>query len=334
MENVRKIDVSDLRVGMYVVDTGLSWIDYPLLYSEEGTIADASQLETIVEQGYKHVFIDPERGPAGPVEESPSPGDMAAPGELPDEPAPDKVPIEEEMAVARKLYSDSLRFAHEFLEDVKNGTRIDIKQSERFVDEMIDSVMRNADALVSLSKLRAFDEYTFTHSINVAVLSLAFGKHLKLNREAMQVLGSSALFHDVGKALIPEEILNKPGRLTDEEFAVIKSHPAKGHEIMKKQVGIDKRILRGIAEHHEKINGNGYPRRLSGDKIGLMGKLISLADVYDALASRRVYKTSYNHDMVRAIIMQDRGTHFDPRLVDAFLEVELKFVEIFHQFNE
>ena len=146
--------------------------------------------------------------------------------------------------------------------------------------------------------------------------------------------------HDIGKIGIPDYILLKPGRFDDREFEIMKQHCQIGfdtlNEALQRYPKAD--FLRISAEialsHHEKWDGTGYPNGLKGENIPLSARIVALADVYDALASRRVYKTSYNHDMVRAIIMQDRGTHFDPRLVDAFLEVELKFVDIFHQFNE
>ena len=146
--------------------------------------------------------------------------------------------------------------------------------------------------------------------------------------------------HDIGKIGIPDYILLKPGRFDDREFEIMKQHCQIGFETLNEALQRYPKadFLRISAEialsHHEKWDGTGYPNGIKGKDIPLSARIVALADVYDALASRRVYKTSYNHDMVRAIIMQDRGTHFDPQIVDAFLEVELKFVEIFHQFNE
>ena len=322
---MKKIAAKELRVGMFVVDTGLSWTEYPFLYSQEGEIRDEQALARILDEGYAEVFIDPSRGeyfkdrPSGvSTEEEMSQAAVHAAGgdlELPSK----KTPLREEMQAARKIYKDSLQFAKDFLNDVRMGSQVDLGRSEVLVESIIDSVARNADALVSLSKLRAFDEYTFTHSINVSVLSVAFGKHLGLKRKILQMLGIAGIFHDVGKALIPPEILNKPGKLTDEEFLVMQRHPAKGLEFLRRQIASEN-ILRGVSEHHEKFNGRGYPAGLKGEAIAPLARIITVADVYDALTSERVYKKGMLPNNALKIMYGMRDEDFFPGTVEQFIK--------------
>ena len=322
---MKKIAVQDLKVGMYVVDTGLPWTEYPLLYSEEGKIADQKALDHIIEEGYAEVFIDPSKGSHGqcevpklsPEEEMSRAVTENLGGEGATLRSP--VPLREEMQAARKVYKESIQFAKDFLTDARMGSQVDMAKSENLVESIIDSVARNADAMVSLSKLRAFDEYTFTHCINVSVLAVALGKHLKLKRRALQFLGVAGLFHDVGKALIPPEILNKPGKLTDEEFAVMQGHPAKGYDFLKRQIS-NQDILRGVSEHHEKYNGNGYPKGLAARDIAPLARLIAVADVYDALTSERVYKKGMLPNKALKIMYGMREQDFFPDMVEQFIK--------------
>lgn len=326
-------------MGMYVLDTGLSWIDNPFLYSEEGPVVSKEKIKQIISEGYKEVFIDTNRGWSG-AQVSPehrvekeieaalellASAKLKERREKPKVPLVEprekpKVPLREEIQVARKLYVDSIKLAHSFINDIRQGSQLDYKKSERFVEDAIDSVARNPDALISITKLRAFDEYTFTHSINVAVLSVAFGRRLGLSTYLLKPLGMSAMFHDVGKALIPSEILNKPGKLTDKEFGVIKDHPSKGYAILQAQHALSEEIIRGVIEHHEKFNGKGYPNGLSGDKISLFGSLITVADIYDALTSDRVYKKGMPANKALSIMYGMREQDFLPQLIEQFIK--------------
>jgi putative nucleotidyltransferase with HDIG domain len=230
------------------------------------------------------------------------------------------VPFREEIKVAKALYEDSLNFARSFVQDVRLGRQVDYEKSTPLVEGIIDSVMRNEDALIGMKQLRAFDEYTFTHSINVAVLSTIFGKHLGLSRERLDLLGRAALFHDVGKAKIPSEVLNKPDRLTEAEFAVIKSHPIRGFEVIRALNKAPNDVLAGILEHHEKFNGQGYPGGLSGDGISIFGRIIAVADIYDALTSRRVYKEGMLANQALKVMYGLREKDFAPEFVERFIK--------------
>ena len=310
---IRKIPVSELRPGMRVVNTGLSWIDHPYLYSQEGQIGSDEDIQSIRDQGYLELFIAEGPGAGGgqalpgaaaTLEQILATRDFTplTPQRRPATP--------EEYEGAQVFYSQSLSFAREFIKDVSQGKPVDYEASTPLVENIIDSVSRNPDTLVSLTKLRCFDEYTFTHCINVAVLAVIFGKFLGLGRSALHVMGMAGLFHDIGKALIPADILNKPGRLTDLEFRMIQNHPDLGATHLAQQPGVPPVVISGVKEHHEKFNGTGYPRGLNGMTVSLAGAVIGVVDVYDALTSKRTYKNAITPNNAMRIMFGMRGRGF------------------------
>lgn len=304
---------------MYVVDTGLPWHEHPYLYSQEGEVDSDSAIEAIEAAGFGEVFIDTERG----LQIHASGGGQDALGRLLAEPGPGspsrQVALDEELATASTVYADCLRIAHGVLNDVKAGGDVDVEASGVVVDSIIASAVRNPDALLALSKLRRHDAYTFTHGVNVGVLAVAFGCSLGFGPEELKELGLAGLFHDVGKTGISDAILNKPGRLTDEEFERIKAHPDLGVLLLAGH-GLSDGVLRGVGEHHEKQNGHGYPKGLSGQDVHPWGAIVGVADVYDALTSRRSYKDPMLPTRALGVLYSLRGKEFRPELVERFIK--------------
>jgi len=231
-----------------------------------------------------------------------------------------RVPIQEELRRVDKMYGEALGYAHEFIDDIKNGKPFDFNEAAPLVNDFIDSVFRNESAAAAISKLKAFDEYTYTHCINVSILAVILGKRLGYSRDRLELLGIAGLFHDAGKAVIPNNILNKPDKLTDEEMNIMRTHPLRGYQILKEQPGIPEEVLRGCLEHHEKHDGSGYPRGLKGDEISDFSRLLTVVDVYDALTSRRVYKDPMPPGQVLAMMYKWRVTDFHPNIVEEFIK--------------
>lgn len=229
-------------------------------------------------------------------------------------------PIEEEFPRADKLYSDAVSYARGFIDDVRQGKPFDYRDAVPTVDGFIDSVFRNESAAAAICKLKMYDEYTYTHSINVAVLAVILGKRLGLERDKLRLLGMAGVFHDVGKALVPDEILNKPGKLSDSEMEIMRTHPAEGYKILKVQKSVPEVVLRAALEHHERYDGRGYPRGIKGEKIHLMSRIISVVDVYDALTSKRVYKDPLPPSKVLGMMYQWRLSDFQPNIVEHFIK--------------
>ncbi|MDC0335797.1 HD-GYP domain-containing protein [Pseudodesulfovibrio sp.] len=230
------------------------------------------------------------------------------------------VPIQEELQVADKMYGEALGYAHQFIDDVKNGKPFDFNDATPLVGNFIDSVFRNDSAAAAICKLRTFDEYTYTHCINVSILAVILGKKLGLSRENLKLLGMAGMFHDVGKTVIPDGILNKPGKLSDDEMNVMRTHPIRGYQILKEQPNIPEEVLRGALEHHEKYDGSGYPRGLKGNKISNVARLLAVVDVYDALTSKRVYKDPMPPGKVLSLMYKWRVTDFHPNIVEQFIK--------------
>ena len=248
-----------------------------------------------------------------PVEETPV-------ADAPSDVVPEKVSIQEELRRVDKLYGEALGYAHGFIDDVRNGKPFDFNESTPLVNEFIDSVFRNESAAAAISKLKAFDEYTYTHCINVSILAVILGKRLGYARDKLEMLGIAGIFHDVGKSVIPDTILNKPGKLSAAEMNIMRTHPLRGYQILKEQPGISDEVLRGCLEHHEKFDGSGYPRGLEGDQISDFSRLLTVVDVYDALTSKRVYKDPMPPGKVLGMMYKWRVTDFHPNVVEEFIK--------------
>lgn len=194
-------------------------------------------------------------------------------------------------------------------------------QSMNFlVKDIVNELLKSKDMVVNMNDLRVFDDYTFYHSVNVAVLSIIMGVSLNLDKDSLFKLGLAAILHDIGKVFIPKEILNKNVDLTEDEFQLIKSHSAKGYEYLRDNYQIPSITYIGILQHHEKFNGRGYPLNLKEESISLFGRIIALADVYDALTSKRSYRDPMSPSEAIEYIMGNGGVHFDPRLVAIFIK--------------
>ena len=193
-----------------------------------------------------------------------------------------------------------------------------VKGLETVVDHLVDSLISRGNRLVHIADLKSYDEYTYHHSLSVAVLSIAIGQDLGFDRPQLEELAHCAIMHDIGKTTLPLEIINKPSKLTDEEFAQVKDHPLNGsHYLQLGRIG-NRKIWSGVAHHHEKVNGYGYPKGLAGEQIPLFSRIIAVADVYDAITSYRPYRSPMSPAEASAFIMSEIGKSFDYDIVKAF----------------
>lgn len=322
----QKIPVNELKVGMYVVNTGLAGTDNTCLYSIEGLITYDEEIEAIRSDGYTEVVIDLEKSEVrlSPEQKRPDGGftpllkQGAEPSARPGK--GQQAPLAEELPRAEKALHEILSFAREFTRDARLGKQIDVEASGALVESVVDSVGRNSQAMLGLCKLRTFDEYTYAHSINVSVLSVVYGAQLGLSRDKLRELGLAGLFHDIGKTAVPEGILNKPDKLTREEFEIMKSHPAKGRAILHGIGGLSDDILDGVLHHHERHNGKGYPNSLTANQLGLFPRIIGMVDVYDALTSERCYKKGMIPNKALSLMYSMRGQDFDAEQLDHFIK--------------
>ena len=194
-----------------------------------------------------------------------------------------------------------------------------VKELDTIVDQLVDTLETNPNELVRISDLKSYDEYTYHHSLSVAVLSIAIGQNLGYSQEKLKILGRSAIMHDIGKMFVPIEIINKPSKLNDSEFTIVKEHPKNGYNyLVAGEIG-DEYIWQGVLHHHEKIDGTGYPDGLKGDDLSFISNVIAVADVYDAVTSYRSYRSPMSPANAVELIMSDVGAAFEYDVVKAFV---------------
>ncbi len=195
-----------------------------------------------------------------------------------------------------------------------------INQTMEVSKKLVNALKNNQEAKLSIANLKLYDDYTYNHSFGVSILSIAIGLSLNLSTNDLYDLGFCALLHDIGKMSVPIEIIAKPARLTVDEFQIVKQHPVKGAEFFLKHRLANKKVCAGVLTHHEKFNGSGYPNGLSGEQIPLFGRIISVADVYDALTSVRPYRNPSSPAEAIEYVMGSSGSAFDVSIVEAFLK--------------
>ena len=313
---IKKISIDDLKPGMQVVQLSSEvWEHMPFLYSTPGVIESEDHLAEIKDQGYRHCFIEtPSMEPLDKRLDAL----LTAREHTP--PSPPRVPFEREMQVARLAYENAMLHARRIVTDSKLGRKIEFSDSMRTVETLVDSALRNPHTLVCLSKLNDYDEYTYVHCINVAAIAVVYGEYLGMEREELVHLGAAGMMHDLGKTAIPDRIINKRGRLTEQEFKEIKRHPKYGRDILARDPSVPPEVLEAVLHHHERGNGKGYPDGLGKGETSGMGRIIALADVYDALTSDRSYKDAILPNKALAIMYGMREHDFDPLEVQLFIK--------------
>ncbi len=226
------------------------------------------------------------------------------------------IPTEQKARVVYERATEAIDALFNNPESLEN-----VKKAQPVVNSFIDIILHDFNAVESLMQITAHDYYTHTHSINVSIYTLSLGACYGLEGKELETLGMAAILHDLGKSKIDYEIINKNGKLDDEEFEQMKKHPEFGHEIALKLGIEDERILSGIRHHHEKVDGGGYPDNLRGDQISLFARIISVCDVFDALTTKRSYKDPFPSFEALKLMKQEMKGHLDLSLVDTFIRM-------------
>ena len=231
----------------------------------------------------------------------------------------DPVAYDEERERAKGILCDADEVTGIILEQSRGSEPIEVSRAGDVVGRMVDSVLNNRDALVSLSRLRSHDNYTLMHSVNVSILTLVLGRGLGLGAKELSELAIGGILHDVGKMLVPEEILNKTGTLTKMEFKEMRNHVIYGVDLLSKSQGISEESIYVAHEHHERMDGSGYPNGTPGAELHLFGRIGSICDVYDSMTSARAYGDTPSASEAIKKIEAWAGHNFDPELVDIFV---------------
>lgn len=228
------------------------------------------------------------------------------------------VPIADELERASQICAAGKEAVTSMFQEARMGNTVDAAGVSALVEEISNSVARNSSALISLARLKTVDDYTYMHSVAVCAMMIALARQLKLGEDAIRSAGVAGLLHDVGKMLVPQEVLNKPGKLTDAEFAIVRNHPVLGHQFLVDSRNIDPIALDVCLYHHEKVDGSGYPKGLKGDAISVFAKMGAVCDVYDAITSNRPYKSGWDpSESLRQMGLWASG-HFDLPVFQAF----------------
>jgi HD-GYP domain-containing protein (c-di-GMP phosphodiesterase class II) len=227
----------------------------------------------------------------------------------------------EEVKEAKEIFNESKKIQRKVFDDALSGTELDLAPVVEITNKSVDAIFNNPDSLACIVNIREKDEYLLEHSVSVAVYMAIFARYLKIKKPIVQQLSIGAFLHDVGKIMVPDEILNKPGKLTDDEFTIMKTHANHSIDIITKTPGISKLSLEVAALHHEKINGEGYPNQVKGDAVTKFGRMISICDIFDALTADRCYKEGFSHVKAFVILRElAQQNHLDVKLVDAFIK--------------
>ncbi len=320
---LKRISVEHLKVGMYLQEFCGSWMDHPF-WRSKFLLEDPQDIKRILASSIREVWIDSSKGldvEGGQVQEE---ADIEITAMLADAEKFDKeiekTVLAQEMDRAAKIVAKAGEAVTSMFQEARMGKALDANDALPLVEEISNSVLRNPGALISLARLKNKDNYTYMHSVAVCALMVALARQLGLDEASTRKAGMAGLLHDVGKMAIPDEILDKPGKLTDEEFDIIKSHPVEGHKMLLEGSGVDEVALDVCLHHHEKMDGRGYPDKLTAKDISIYAKMGAVCDVYDAITSNRPYKNGWDPaESLRKMAEWSKG-HFDPIIFQAFVK--------------
>jgi len=291
-----KVQVDDLQHGMFVSELDCPWSETDYLL--EGLMIQSDEDLLSLKRYCQHVFVDDERTYQSVI---PTLKVLSQKTQVTQRPKlktvekeahdaeQEQVTFQQELKRAREVHINTRKYIDNALEDVRLGRSVDTEAAKELVTNISESIARSPNAMMWLTHMKSRDEYTSIHCMNVCILTLSFGRSLGLSKTELALAGLGGLLHDLGKMRTPLEILYKPGRLTREEFAVMKQHSRFGFDLLKKQGGVPDTVLDIVLHHHERIGGGGYPDGFIGEQIDRLVQIVSIVDVYDAITSDRCY---------------------------------------------
>jgi HD-GYP domain-containing protein (c-di-GMP phosphodiesterase class II) len=309
-----EIKILALLKGHFVVDIAKQQGTYNLTTS--GHIKNTKVIDNLRSKGVESLLIDTSKTLTFDAGDNIIGNNKTSTGSV-----SKRSPIILEITKAKKLFNESKEIQRQVFADAQHGRELNLTPVIEITNQTIDTVFKNPDALACVINIRKKDEYLLEHSVSVSVLMTIFARFLKIDKKIIQLLSVGAFLHDVGKINIPDSILNKPGKLTDAEFTVMKSHVNHSIKIIESTPGISELSLEVAALHHEKLDGTGYPFNIPKEKISSYGRMIAICDIFDALTANRCYKDGYSHLKSFSILRSlAQKKHLDQRLVDLFIK--------------
>ncbi|MES2151429.1 MAG: HD-GYP domain-containing protein [Pseudomonadota bacterium] len=319
---LKKVDSSQLKVGMYIHDLSCDWMTHPFVRNRF-LLGSEQEIRKIINAGIHDVVIDSTRGLD--VEDAPTLAEAQAATEaalhkIAEVPVVvTRVSLGEELQRASNIRLQAAGLVRSVMRDARLGKAIELDQVSPMVQSITESILRNPGALVGLLRIKTKDDYTFLHSVSVCTLLVAFCRSRGKDAETTYQAGLGGLLHDTGKALVPDHILNKPGALTDAEFAIIKNHPSDGYDILRKTPGLGPIPLDITLHHHERRDGSGYPDKQDAAGISELAQMAAIVDVYDALTADRCYHKGLSAAEALRKIYEWSKFHFNPAFAQEFM---------------
>jgi putative nucleotidyltransferase with HDIG domain len=313
---LQKITIDQLKPGMYVHQ--IVEQKGKLSITNQGRVTSDAIISTLKKRGVKTLVIDTDKAFNPNSNADSSNGAVASPSAV-KQTASKPVSFDSELSRAVKLHEQGKAIQHALQTNLQKEMPFDGSIPKAFSSKLVESVERNPDALLCLTKIREKDDYLLEHSLNVAILLANFAKHLGMTDNEVNELSYAGFLHDLGKIMIPDEILHKPGRLTDEEMDIMKGHVQHGVDHLL-ETDIQPHLIQTVAEHHERLDGLGYPKGKKGDDISMAGRMLAIADMYDALTADRVYKSGMSSQKAFSILMSEAPTRLDMYLVQQFIK--------------
>ncbi|MBF0310398.1 MAG: HD-GYP domain-containing protein [Magnetococcales bacterium] len=331
---IKKVPVEKLKVGMFIHDFNHKWKDPccagkdPGFLQGQKKLENETQLQLVIDHGLREVYIDTAKGldceeaPTSQEVEAQLAAQLAA---LDDEEFGSAKPVQKvtmlkELNKAAEVKSQARRLVGNVLEDARLGKQVAVGPVRDSVQNMVESMLRNPDALLSLSLIKQKDEYTFMHSVNVGVFMISFCQSLGYTSEDVVDVGVGAVLHDIGKMKTPPEVLNKAGKLTDDEFKIMRQHVTFSKQILENSPGISEISMHVASQHHERYDGSGYPLGISGEAINPFGQMAAIVDVYDAITSDRCYHKGNDPHLALKRMLEWSKYHFNPTLYQQFVQ--------------
>ncbi|VUD59814.1 3'3'-cGAMP-specific phosphodiesterase 1 [Thalassocella blandensis] len=308
MSDIKRIPLNKLEIGMYVTEQSEGVADGRV--QEKGFIRREETLRKLQAKKIAEVYIDVKKGKDSP---------FALPVLTSQTTFKARVVLDEERSRAEKVYGEARGLMSDIIANVKMGKAIDVAPVEELAEDINDSILNNPNALLCLSQIREKDQYLLEHSINVGLLISVFSTHLGYDKATVKELTMGGLLHDIGKIRVPYQVLNKPGKLTDDEWVEMKMHVAYGQAVLQESKGISDIAKSICGLHHERLDGTGYPMGLSGDEINVYGRMAAVVDVYDAVTASRCYHKGMSPFEAMKLLVKMSEDHLDKGLVYSFI---------------
>ncbi|MDX2369597.1 MAG: HD-GYP domain-containing protein [Colwellia sp.] len=300
--------LTELKIGHYVTEIANQSGNFSL--SAPGHIKSDKVINHLKNKKVISVFIDESKTIPNPISTKNSNNSIK-----------NRATIKAEIKEARAIFNKSKNIQKKLFAHALSGMTVDLAPVIEITNRSIDAIFNSPDSLACMINIREKDEYLLEHSVAVAVYITIFANYLEMSKEVIQHLSVGAFLHDIGKIKIPDHVLNKPGKLSDKEFTIMKTHANHSIDIIKNTPGINKLSLEVATLHHEKLNGEGYPFQVKGEDISQYGRMIAICDIFDALTANRVYKEGFTHNKAFSILRQlAKSDHLDSALVDQFIQ--------------